>query len=462
MGTWTSLSRTFGFVIVASVWTGTPAVAILLHSAHWSHATPHERGPETVEGKGRGSTLQAAREEAVLAAMRRLAGDRLKKEGDEARRYLLALALTRYVTVETIGTPKFAPGGMMEVTVRVTMDIADLDRGPSDEEPSTPAPAAAPSSPSPQSPPARESKPARTAGDLGSRIADAKGNYEATKALLADVFAGLPDSIMTLRVVDSDGKTTTTADPRLIEVDRATGKATLTVPVIIGFDLQEWEDRTRPMLEQVLQGLAESVVVDGAIVDRSTGSHQQVESVPFSKARTIPNPSIRDIQSLQRTVATAKGREFVALLRENLGRGRQLNFDLYEFEEGLIPFLRPIPNRGPLLEFPPRTLRVRLLDSDGGAFDGQDLLLSRNIQSSGVQAFGVTMLNGVMRPFVEQQQFSGAPSRLVQIAPMWIPRGGFLQSMLASPEAVIEVKFTMSQSEAAEVSKVRVELLSPN
>jgi hypothetical protein len=34
--------------------------------------------------------------------------------------------------------------------------------------------------------------------------------------------------------------------------------------------------------------------------------------------------------------------------------------------------------------------------------------------------------------------------------------------MLASPEAVIEVKFTMSQSEAAEVSKVRVELLSPN
>lgn len=417
-------------------------------------------GPETVESKGRATTLQAAREEAVLAAMRKLVGDRLQKEGDEARRHLLALAKTIYVTTETIGTPKFVAGGQMEVTVRVTMDLADLERGLSESsDVAAPEDTAPPASPQSTPPASSTPKPASSTGDLAARIAEAKGNYDATKTLMAKVMSGLPDSMITLRVVDADGKTTTSPDPRLIELDRASGKATLTIPVIVGFDLEAWDRSVHPMLEQLLGGLADRVLVDGEIVDRGSISSPDIESVPYTGSKTITYSQIRDVRDLETTIASAKGRQFVALLRENLGRGRQLNFNLYEFEEGLIPYLRPSRSGGVALSFPPRTLRVRLLDSSGNSFDGRDIELSRG-NAVGEDAFGWTMSKSALRPFVEQQWLSGAPSRLVQIAPMWIPVGGF-GNPLAAPELAIEFKFAMDESDAADVKTVQIELLPP-
>lgn len=114
------------------------------------------------------------------------------------------------------------------------------------------------------------------------------------------------------------------------------------------------------------------------------------------------------------------------------------------------------------LDYPPRALRVRLLDGDGEAVDGADFdLADREGSSSGRFALATPFANRLASPFVATQGTSQ-----LNIGPLWLPQSGFqmeagLRGAPASPEMVKLVTFKLATEDIELIQRIDVELIGP-
>lgn len=176
--------------------------------------------------------------------------------------------------------------------------------------------------------------------------------------MLEKLFENLPDAFMTIRIVDSEGKDTKGIDRKLVTNDPRSGNAVVTLPIELGFDLAVWRTNVRPAIEQVLTAVAESKQESAFTANRREQLDGGVSVYDWTPAIDPNNP--------QRPLVN------VLLLRENLGRGRQLVFDRYIIDSRLLPLV--VESSGSLRHRDwTRTLRIRLRDADGEVVDGVEL-----------------------------------------------------------------------------------------
>jgi len=316
-------------------------------------------GPVTVEATGRGETARAARQDAIVAALRQIVGEYIEADvqlADEevVRNEILSFSNAGGVRSEQVGETRVV-GDEFEVVMRVTVEprpLVERVRGTATAE-------------------------ARLDGAaLAAELAAAKDDFAAKQRVLEKLFENLPDAFMTIRIVDSEGKDTRGFDRKLVRIDRASGQATIVLPIVLGFDAKAWREQVYPAIEQVLVAAAESRLESAQVVERSDS-----RQVPLTGAST------QIAGRASRLPQVEAGREAVFLLREAMGRGRQMVFDMYTFEQGLLPFVERRPGWQPQLRFPARTLRLRLFDRDGDSVDGRDLTLAgRFLNQQGVFA----------------------------------------------------------------------------
>ena len=417
-----------------------PAVSAMPSGSLAPHAA--QSGPVTVEATARAASAAEARKEAIVAALRKIVGEYVEADVEIAddevvKNELLSFSNAGGVKSEQVGDVKLV-GDEVEVTMRVTVEPKPLV--------------------------ARVKGAAKVGAKLdgaalAAEIAAAKDDHEAKKRVLDKAFADLPDAFMTIRIVDSEGKDTKGIDRKLVQVDKKTGEATVTIPIVLGFDMAVWKNNVYPALDQVLTAAANKKIVDGLIVDRGNkfhGSDETLNQVRFTGTRTIHNPTARGnfLWDMNRPYA-------VALLRENLGRGRQLNFDLFEFDKDELPMVAWHPNhRDPVSAVTPRSLRIRLSDGDGEAVDGRDVQM------------GQISTDGPSRWLIGSRSIFGEPSdkygytpfawtagrRVVAVAPMWGADGGV---GLLFTEAVVPVNFTLPAEDLELIEKIEVELIKP-
>jgi len=396
-----------------------------------------QNGPVTVEATARGPSAAEARKAAIVAALRKVVGEYVEADvviaNDEVvKDEILSFSNAGGVESEQVGEPKLV-GDEVEVTMRVTVEPKPL---------------------------VARVKGAAKAGAkldgaaLAAEIAAAKDDYKAKTRVLEKAFAELPDAFMTIRIVDSEGNDTTGIDRELVEIDRGTGNATITIPIVLGFDKGVWRNVVHPALDQVLTAAADRKVVDGLIVDRN--KDRESPRVRFTGRRTTGRPQFRS-----RPWRTP-GSFTVALMRENLGRGRQFNFDLYEFSE-----LEDLAFQGTSLS--PRRLRVRLMDDEGDAVDGKDLELGawpdelsemrRSPKNFGVQAAfqSVTRSSTIPREeqFIPFRGLSAAAGANLRFAPLWFNEELWL------PELPIVATFSLPEDDLELIERIEVELIRP-
>jgi hypothetical protein len=415
-----------------------PAVSAVPTGSLAPHAA--QNGPVTVEATARGPSAAEARKAAIVAALRKVVGEYVEADvviaNDEVvKDEILSFSNAGGVESEQVGEPKLV-GDEVEVTMRVTVEPKPL---------------------------VARVKGAAKAGAkldgaaLAAEIAAAKDDYKAKKRVLEKAFAELPDAFMTIRIVDSEGNDTTGIDRELVEIDRGTGNATITIPIVLGFDKGVWRNVVHPALDQVLTAAADRKVVDGLIVDR----RKDMESprVRFTGRRTTLEPQPRSRPWQTRDSFT------VALMRENLGRGRQFNFDLYEFSEAEdLPLFRWSDDGNPRFtesSVTPRRLRVRLIDDEGDAVDGKDVELvgfNDGVKQFGTQADPQSVLEGsyfgpiFLAPFATYKASRGGQ---VQVAPLWF------DSSLWLPELPILVRFSLPEDDLELIERIEVELIRP-
>lgn len=301
------------------------AIALSLLLALPAVAQPAK--PVTVEATGRGGNAREARQDAIVAALRQIVGEYIEADvqlADEevVRNEILSFSNAAGVQSEQVGEPRLV-GDEVEVTMRVTVEPRPL---------------------------VERVKGAAKAGArldgaaLAAELAAAKDDFAAKKRVLEKLFENLPDAFMTIRIVDSEGKDTNGIDRKLVEIDRQSGEATIKIPVVLGFDLAVWRNSVYPALDQVLTAAASRKVEGGQIVDRNDKA--TTYRVPHTGTAMIPSPTIRAWRPPE------PDQVVIALLRENLGRGRQLTFDLFEMDTDLVPYVkaRTASNRHVFLE----------------------------------------------------------------------------------------------------------------
>jgi hypothetical protein len=236
-------------VVAALPWCLMPSVEA--RSPEPLSSPAHQSGPVTQEATGRGASAAEARKEAIVAALRKIVGEYVEADvqlaDDEVvKNEILSFSNAGGVKSEQVGEPRMV-GDEVEITMRVTVEPKPL---------------------------VARVKGAAKAGArldgpaLAAEIAAAKDDYEAKKRVLDKAFANLPDAFMTIRIVDSEGKDTTGIDRKLVTVDKKTGEATITIPVVLGFDLAVWKNNVYPALDEVLTAAAKRKIVDGLILDR--------------------------------------------------------------------------------------------------------------------------------------------------------------------------------------------------
>ena len=415
------------------------AVAPAVSAVPTGSLAPHaaQSGPVTVEATARAASAAEARKEAIVAALRKVVGEYVEADVEIAddevvKNELLSFSNAGGVKSEQVGDVKLV-GDEVEVTMRVTVEPKPL---------------------------VARVKGAAKAGAkldgaaLAAEIAAAKDDYEAKKRVLEKAFAELPDAFMMIRIVDSEGKDTQGIDRKLVQVDKKTGEATVTIPIVLGFDMAVWKNTVYPALDQVLTAAANNKVVDGLIVDRGdklTGGNEVLNQVRFTGTRTIHQPRARGnvLMDTNRPYA-------VALLRENLGRGRQLNFDLFEFDEDELPMVVPT-NVGLASAVTPRSLRIRLSDADGEAVDGRDVQMGE-ISAGYLNRWRVDFAGGRwLTPFAWVTSL-----RIVAVAPLWgTDRSRGSLDVLLTTEVVVPVNFTLPAEDLELIERIEVELIKP-
>ena len=407
-------------------------------------------GPVTVEATGRGESLREARKEAIAAALRKVVGEYVEADvviaNDEVvKNEILSFSNAGGVKSEQVGDPEFV-GEEVEVTMRVTVDPKPL---------------------------VARVKGAAKAGAkldgaaLAAEIAAAKDDYEATRKVVQKVFAELPDAFMTIRIVDREGNDTAGFDRSLVQRDRLNGVASVTIPIVLGFDRERWRDNVRPALDQVLEAAADRTIrgVGTWVHDPDDWGQGRFKfsSAPIKamKWRTSPLQSGRP----------SNGDVMLCLERDDLGRGRQVTFDGYLLPSDLIPCCSPVQFAGGRTSMvfaglPARVLQVRLLDGEGGVIDGMDLPLSDLGRFTLPHKPGSTGLAGVepANPHIGvlTPMFGGSLGRAVDgdfgpilVAPKWLNGKQF------ATEAVVETSFTLPLDDLELIERIEVELIRP-
>jgi hypothetical protein len=410
-------------------------------------------GPVTVEATGRGETARAARQDAIVAALRQIVGEYIEADvqlADEevVRNEILSFSNAGGVRSEQVGEPRVV-GDEFEVVMRVTVEprpLVERVRGTATAE-------------------------ARLDGAaLAAELAAAKDDFAAKQRVLEKLFENLPDAFMTIRIVDSEGKDTRGFDRKLVRMDRASGQATIVLPIVLGFDAKAWREQVYPAIEQVLVAAADARLESAQVFERTASAQIPLTGTPTSLSTRV-----------SRVPQIAPNKEAIFLLRENLGRGRQLVFDMYTFEQGLLPFVDRRAPAAPRLRFPARTLRVRFADSDGSVVDGGDLRLAADIFKRPANTF---MLASVTEPFgpplfVTPTDHGGpgrsdgvvpwlaAPTALdsgmsrLYLSPMWmhIPVDNPSNPTSFSPELILQAVFTLPIGDLEQIERITAELV---
>jgi len=396
------------------------------HAVAWSSVTEQE-GEVTVEATARGASASEARKEAIVAALRKVVGEYVEADvaiaDDEVvRNELLSFSNAGGVRSEQVGEARLV-GDEVEVTMRVTVKPKPL---------------------------VARVKGAAKAGAkldgpaLAAEIAAAKDDYEAKKRVLEKAFADLPDAFMTIRIVDSEGKEAQGIDRKLVKADKKTGEATITIPVVLGFDAAVWKNNVRPALHELLTAIAERKVEEGlSLVHDSESWSNNVFKYTRTpvKAMKIGGESPARWQLAEENVA-------VFLEKEDLGRGRQLNFVMYEVAVDLLPVFLETPAR--------RILRVRLLDASGELVDGVDVVLNGFYLPSDLyaQLLGVERPTPYCRPMRPLIEARGSDFESLYIAPRWMHFDA-----QQSKDAVIEAMITLPAADLELIEKIEVELI---
>jgi len=408
------------------------------HAVAWSSVTEQE-GEVTVEATARGASASEARKEAIVAALRKVVGEYVEADvaiaDDEVvRNELLSFSNAGGVRSEQVGEARLV-GDEVEVTMRVTVKPKPL---------------------------VARVKGAAKAGAkldgpaLAAEIAAAKDDYEAKKRVLEKAFADLPDAFMTIRIVDSEGKEAQGIDRKLVKADKKTGEATITIPVVLGFDAAVWKNNVRPALHELLTAIAERKVEEGlSLVHDSESWSNNV----FKYTRTpVKGMKIGGESPARRQLAEENVAVF--LEKEDLGRGRQLNFVMYEVAADLLPFFRSERHGQSVLhrfETPARRiLRVRLLDASGELVDGVDVVLNGFYLPSDLyaQLLGVERPTPYCRPMRPLIEARGSDFESLYIAPRWMHFDA-----QQSKDAVIEAMITLPAADLELIEKIEVELI---
>jgi len=388
-----------------------------------------QNGPVTVEATARGPSAAEARKAAIVAALRKVVGEYVEADvviaNDEVvKDEILSFSNAGGVESEQVGEPKLV-GDEVEVTMRVTVEPKPL---------------------------VARVKGAAKAGAkldgaaLAAEIAAAKDDYKAKTRVLEKAFAELPDAFMTIRIVDSEGNDTTGIDRELVEIDRGTGNATITIPIVLGFDKGVWRNVVHPALDQVLTAAADRKVVDGVVVRRKgTTQGRSSKGKKVSPDYTFGSPTM---------AADLERESFVALLREDLGRGRQLNYDAYIFDDFDQLPLTVDSGRRAVGALPPRSLRIRLLDADGVALDGRDFVVGERFET----IVPIFKAQG-FRAFAWGGRMSGQRS-FAMLAPKWL--GANSPTIWTFADSVVfNQSFEMPEDDLELIEKIEVELIRP-
>ncbi len=445
-------------------------------------ASPQD-GPVTVEATGRGESPKEARKEAIVAALRQIVGEYVEADvviaNDEVvKNEILSFSNAGGVKSEQVGQPRFVEGDLVEVTMRVTVEPKPL---------------------------VARVKGAAKAGArldgaaLAAEIAAAKDDYEAKKRVLDKAFANLPDAVFQLHLVDSDGQPTRTIDPKMVTRDPASGRSNVVVVASIGFDQAAWREQLWPALDRVLTAAARSKIESAQTMTASESVETGIDGGVLSVGhQPSSSPQVQP------------GTELVMMMRESIGRGRQLVFDAYVLDKGLFPYLQYGGNSPtnssdnrlgaqrstPWLRFPARTLRVRLRSADGEAIEGVDRSLSgdwvgqTNVfmpRSLGIGGNDIPQfiawnsqmaegrIDGLARlqvsPMLLAPLDSGASrgSGSYYLAPLWMSSqsgmGGEMQigyPTACSTQFLIPFVFSLDPNQLARIDRVEVEVIAPS
>ena len=413
-----------------------------------------QSGPVTQEATGRGASAAEARKEAIVAALRQIVGEYVEvdvqlADDEVVKNEILSFSNAGGVKSEQVGDPRMV-GDEVEITMRVTVEPKPL---------------------------VARVKGAAKAGArldgaaLAAEIAAAKDDYAARKRVLEKTFANLPDAFMRIRIVDSEGKDTTGVDRKLVEVDKKTGEATITIPVVLGFDMALWKRSIHPALEQVLKAASVRTLETDVVMEHDQESWSRGF---FKYTRTPVKPMKLETGGEPWRGAWNKlgeGNVLLGLEREDLGRGRQIVCSVYEIEAGLLPFLseRSVPGwKDPLPEFnglSTRQLRIRLLDAAGETVDGANLNLSTigrftlpPTESGTLE--GLESANPhvrVLSPMISGHMDGNRGQ--VWVLPRW--QNSDYQRVVQASEATVTVQLRMSPADLEVVEKIEVELFGP-